>query len=449
MLNEKEKKKYNIIVKVEKGEISRKEASLELKISLRQIDKLRHIYRDYGECGFIHKNRGRISEKKIDKTIIEELKQLYLNEYYDYNFEAFYDELTENKKYKGKYAISYSTLYNSFLNDDIISPLAHKGTIKLYNEKIKKAIINKENVSEEKIELYETRQIAFTKAHTRRASNMFVFGQEVQMDACEKKWFGGIVSYLHLAVDKGTKKVLFGWFEYEELTRGYFILLFNMIINYGIPKKIKTDNRNSFSNLSNKVDTTQFGLICETLNIELITTSISTAKANVERQNKTFKDRLIAEFRHENITSIDEANKYLNEIFIPKMNRKFSYEIDNKTSQMRKNSYSLKELKLIISEKYSRIIDNASSIKYSNKYYIPINTETGEIVCFKAHTKCTFIINYDGEYWCQIENKYYKLEEIENRDKTMKKESDKLKEDKERKKYIPPENHPWRHFKIK
>ena len=67
------------------------------------------------------------------------------------------------------------------------------------------------------------------------------FGQEVQMDACEKMWFGGIVSYLHLAVDKGTKKVLFGWFEYEELTRAYFILLYNLIINYGIPLRIKTE----------------------------------------------------------------------------------------------------------------------------------------------------------------------------------------------------------------
>ena len=40
---------------------------------------------------------------------------------------------------------------------------------------------------------------------------------------------------------------------------------------------------------------TQFGKVCERLNIALHTTSISTAKANVERENKTFKDRLIAE----------------------------------------------------------------------------------------------------------------------------------------------------------
>lgn len=76
------------------------------------------------------------------------------------------------------------------------------------------------------------------------------------MDACENFWFGDIVSYLHLAVDKATKKVLFGWFEYEEITRGYFVLLYNIIINYGIPYKIKADNRNSFSNNKNMVNTT-------------------------------------------------------------------------------------------------------------------------------------------------------------------------------------------------
>ena len=127
------------------------------------------------------------------------------------------------------------------------------------------------------------------------------------MDACEKLWFGGTVSYLHLAVDKATKKVLFGWFEFEEITRGYYVLLFHIIINYGIPAKIKADNRSTFS--ANNVKTknkknflTQFGRACERLNITLETTSISTAKAHVERENGTFKNRLIAELRYEGIT---------------------------------------------------------------------------------------------------------------------------------------------------
>ena len=446
-LNDKEQRNFDIIKKVVEGNLTRKEAMFELELSRQQIYRLINIYHSKGKDGFIHKNRGKIAHNKLDKKLIEELEQLYLNEYYDYNFEAFYDELQENKKYKDKYNISYSSLYKEFLNDDIISPIAHKGTIKLYTEKMNKAIVENAEIEEEKIDLFKSRQITFEQAHTRRSSNMFAFGQEVQMDACEKKWFGGIVSHLHLAVDKGTKKVLFGWFEFEELTRGYFVLLYNIIVNYGIPARIKTDNRNSFSNQENKVDTTQFGMICNTLGIELITTSISTAKANVERENKTFKDRLIAELRHENITDIDNANKYLNEIFIPKMNKKFSYEINYETSKMKPNSYSLDELNLIISEKFIRIIDNASAIKYQSKYYIPVNPNTGEVTCFMRRTECTFIITYNAEYWCKIEGNYYKLEELESRDTTMKKE---ITNDKpvERKKYIPPANHPWRKMKI-
>ena len=303
-------------------------------------------------------------------------------------------------------------------------------------------------IEDEKIELFQSRKIAFEKSHVRRSSNMYSFGQEVQMDACEKEWFGNIVSHLHLAVDKGTKKVLFGWFEYEEITRAYFILLYNMILNYGIPKRIKTDNRNSFSNRENKTDTTHFGIICNTLDIELVTTSVSTAKANVERENRTFKNRLIAELRHEGITDIDKANKYLNEVFIPKMNKKFSYEVDSKTSKMRSNNYSEQELNLIISEKYTRIIDNASSIKYDTKYYIPINPETGELVCFMKKTECTVIITYNAELWCKIENNYYMLVEVEDRSATMKKEITNEKPTKKIK-YIPPDNHTWRKFKIK
>ena len=304
-------------------------------------------------------------------------------------------------------------------------------------------INNKEVIHDEKMELYQSRQIAFEKSHIRRSSNMYAFGQEIQMDASPKIWFGEIVTHLHLAVDKGTKKVLFGWFEYEEITRAYFVLLFNIIINYGIPKRIKTDNRTTFSNQENKVDTTQFGRICIELGIELMTTSVPTAKANVERENGTFKNRLIAELRHEKIVDIDEANKYLNEIFIPKMNKKFSYEIIEETSMMKTNNYSEEELNLIISEKFTRIIDNASSIKYNNKYYIPANPDTGQITCFIKKTECKFIITYNAEYWCEIEGEYYKLIELEDRNATMKKEKDNN-NPVERKQYIPPAEHPWR-----
>lgn len=444
MLNDKERKKYEVIEKVMNGTMKRKEASMELGLTLKQIDRLKGIYITKGEDGFIHGNRGKKNPNKKDESLMKELKKLYLNEYYDYNFEQFYEEIF------GKYNISYDAMLKHFTHDDIISPLAHKKTVKRYHEKMRAAIANKaEDAASETMELYKSRMIAVEKAHIRRASNLYVFGQEVQMDACEKLWFGGIVSYLHLAVDKATKKVLFGWFEFEEITRGYYVLLFHIIINYGIPAKIKADNRSTFSannakDKDKKNFLTQFGKTCERLGIRLETTSVSTAKANVERENGTFKNRLIAELRHEEIITIDEANEYLNQVFIPKMNQKFSYRIDKKTSVMKENTYTEEELKLMISERKEKIIDNASAIHDNYKYYIPIHSETGEVTCFSKGTKCIFIINYDGEYWCEIENHYYQLMELKNRDLVMKKEIENKDKKKEHHKYIPPKNHPWR-----
>ncbi len=113
---------------------------------------------------------------------------------------------------------------------------------------------------------------------------------------------------------------------------------------------------------------------------------------------------------------------------------------------MRENTYTEEELKLIISERKEKSIDNASCINYKYKYYIPTDLETGEVINFKKGTKCVLIINYDGEYLCEIENHYYQLLELENRDLTMKKESEVTDSTilKERHKYIPPKNHPWR-----
>lgn len=108
-------------------------------------------------------------------------------------------------------------MYNEFLKDDIVSPIAHKRTMKAYNEKMQTEIntFNKnsnepDELLEGKIELFKTRKLEQEKAYIRRSSNFLAFGQEIQMDACSKLWFGNIVSFLHLAVDKATKKVLFG-----------------------------------------------------------------------------------------------------------------------------------------------------------------------------------------------------------------------------------------------
>lgn len=441
-LNKNEREKYLIIEKVVNGEKSRNDASKELDKSLRQIDRLCKKYKEEGEKGFIHKSRGKKSNnKRIDKNIKEEIINLYINEYFDYNYSHFY----EDAKIKEKYNISFVSLKTILDEADVISPLAQRKTRKEYNERMKEVIERKDSkITEEVKFVYESRRLTEEQAHTRKTSNLMKFGEEIQMDAAEYMWFGDIVSQLHLAVDRATKNVLFGWFGEQETTRNYFILLYNIVYIYGIPELIKTDQRGTFivnNDYGDETKLTQFGMICKKLNIKLNSNSNPLHKPNVERENHTFENRLKAELRHENITTFEDANRYLNDIFIPKMNERFAYPIDSARSVMKENKYSVEELKLIISEKDERIIDNASSIQYNKKYYVPIDNDSN-IVHYKHGTKCIVIVNYDYELWCKIENDYYKLKEVEKYVPTpinsVKKKSQ------VKKQYIPPANHPWR-----
>ena len=220
------------------------------------------------------------------------------------------------------------------------------------------------------------------------------------------------------------------------------------ILKYGIPKKIKTDKRGTFSlnnvKTKSKLNTTQFGRVCSDLSIVLKSSSAPLFKPNIERENKTFKGRLIAELRHENITNDYDANKYLNEVFIPKINNLFSYEITPEKNDIVTNTYTEKELNIIISEHYNRKIDNSSAIKYNNCYYVPVDIETGEIISYSQNTLCTVIIAYDKSFWGSIENKIYRLVKVNAPEKKKYVKTTKTIEEINRSKaHKPAPNHPW------
>ena len=438
-VNEKELKRKELIDLVINKKITQKEAALKLEITDRQIRRLIIKYYDQGDNAFIHGNKGKISNKKISEDLSTEIINIYLTEYSDYNFSHFYEE------HGFKYGISFPAMVNIFETNEIISPLAQHKTVKLYNQNMKNAIKDS-TITESQQKLYIQRKQEEFEKHIRKSTLHYCFGQEVQMDAAFWIWFGEDETALHLAVDKATKKVLYGWFDYEETTQAYLTVLMNMILCYGIPNRIKTDKRNSFSvnnarSSKTKLNLTQFGRICEDLEITLSSSSDPLFKPNVERENGTFKRRLKAELRHENITTIDEANKYLNNVFIPKINKRFSYDINPNKNMMKPNNYSINELNILISIRIERTIDNASSVKYFNHYYLPINDETGEVMSFKSGTKCNVVNSYNNKLYGIINNNIYSLLLVEQQENTNNQSASKNG-------YKSSKNNPWRKFKI-
>ena len=56
-LKKKEREKFEVIEKIIQGKMSKKEASLQLHLTIRQINRLIIKYHQEGEKGFIHKNK--------------------------------------------------------------------------------------------------------------------------------------------------------------------------------------------------------------------------------------------------------------------------------------------------------------------------------------------------------------------------------------------------------
>lgn len=107
-----------------------------------------------------------------------------------------------------------------------------------------------------------------------------------------------------------------------------------MLKTYGIPHKIKTNNRTIFA-YKNKsthpieTDTfTQYSYAAKQLGILIETSSVPEFKSIIERLFGKFQSRLNVYLRLEKIASVEEANKYL-KIFIPKYNAQFTLQENN------------------------------------------------------------------------------------------------------------------------
>src|SRR3546814_7178595 len=97
-------------------------------------------------------------------------------------------------------------------------------------------------------------------------------------------------------------------FSYMEAARAY-------IERHGKPVAFYSDKHSVFRNARASAargdGMTHFGRSLDALNIEIICANSPQAKGRVERANATLQDRLVKAMRLEGISSIEEANAFL------------------------------------------------------------------------------------------------------------------------------------------
>ena len=439
-----EKEKYDVIKELVDHNGNKNRAAMKLGLSKRQINRLIIKYKENGKYAFIHGNRSKKPVNALDKSISEDIITLYKNKYYDFNFNHFKEFLKKDENID----VSYDFIYKTLSKEGILSPKARKKTRK---EFIKKQLLKEKKInndmSNEEIEIIVNHEIALEDSHPRCEKPKY-FGEVIEQDGSIHNWFGDKKSCLHLAIDKATSNVVGAYFDKQETLNGYYNVLYQILTNYGIPYKFLTDNRTVFNYMSLNPDKrtsdkdvlTQYGYACKQLGIELETTSVSQAKGLIERTNGTFQGRLVQELRLNGINTIEEANKYLIDVFVPNFNKRFAIDY-KKFSSAFDDSPSEEKINYTLAVLTPRKIDNGNSIKYHNKYYQPYLDN--KIKCFMPKTECLVIKAFNSDLLVAIDENVYELKEL-SRNERFSKNLDEIVEVKEKKKYIPPMTHPWK-----
>ena len=439
-----EQEKYEVIKELVDHNGNKNRASKKLGLSRRQIDRLIIKYKEKGKAGFVHGNRTRKPVNALDNSISEDIILLYKTKYYDFNFNHFKEFLKKDEKID----VSYDFIYKSLTKADILSPKARKKTKREFKKKqlLEEKKINNA-MSDEQIDYIVNHEIALEDSHPRGEKPKY-FGELIEQDGSIHEWFGGFKTCLHLAIDKATSTIVGAYFDKQETLNGYYNVFHQILINYGIPYKFLTDNRTVFNYMSLNPDKrtsdkdvlTQYGYACKQLGIELETSSVSQAKGLIERTNGTFQGRLVNELKLHGITTIEEANKYLIDVFVPYFNQRFAMDY-TKFKSVFESSPSEEKINYTLAVLTPRKIDNGNSIKYQNKYYQPYLNN--QIKCFSPKTECLVIKTFNGELLVTIDEQVLELKEL-SRNERFSKEFNEVTEAKEKEKYIPPMSHPWK-----
>ena len=336
LVTNKDTKRYCIINKAIDKKITQKEAAKNIGISERQIRRLVKQTKENGLKGIIHKSRNKPSAKKISNEMKQKIIELKEAKYIDFK-PTFFTEKLKN-------------------NEGII----------ISSETVRKILIN--------AGLHQNKKTK--QKHRQYRERRPCFGELIQLDGSFHNWFGEEKSWLIGYIDDATSNNYLR-FTNSESTKEIMSSTKNYIEKYGCPVALYVDkdsiykvsrDQNIEEQLKNDLPITQFTRAMNELGIEVICANSPQAKGRVERSFKTHQDRLVKELKLRSITTIEEANKFLEHEYTAYHNKKFSIEAKNKENmhiQLPLNS----NLQAILSVQNKRSILNDFTVRYNGRVF--------------------------------------------------------------------------------
>ncbi len=330
-LNQREQARLQILNSVMEFQVPRAQAAELLGISERQFRRILAAYRRDGAAALVHGNRGRKPRNAVPEDVAAAAVILASGKYAGFNHSHFTEVLAEREGIQ----LSRQTVSRLLNRSGLASAKQHR-----------------------------------PPKHRVRRERMPQEGMLLQVDGSHHRWLEdrGPRFVLLLAVDDATGTVASALFRPEEDTRGYFLLMEEVIRTYGIPLAIYGDRHGVFKfngkprHITQPVGPTQFTRAMQELGIEQIFARSPQAKGRVERMAGTFQDRLVSELRLAGAATIDQANAVLRD-FLPHFNSQFHVPAQQSQPAYRSLEPSL-HLERILCFKHSRQVARDNTVKY-------------------------------------------------------------------------------------
>ena len=338
-LTMKEAQRYKVITEVQEGYVKVREAAEILGLSQRQIYRIKARVKGEGAGGIIHKSRGKHRPRWLREKIKDKIDHLYKTKYRGFNL----------------------THMTEYLNEE-------EG-IKVSRESVRQILLGKGSYVKKR---------RYPK-HRQWREPCEREGQMVQFDTSDHDWLEGRGPRLYLigGVDDATGKVAGAKFMLADGVKQNMEVFWGIVQRRGIPLSVYVDRGSNFKTtrhqsmehqLKGEYPSTQFARALEELGVRMIYAYSPEAKGRVERKFGVLQDRLCSELRLHNISTQEEANRYLTKKFIPKHNLMFSRLAKELGSAYRPSPKGL-VLKDIFCLKKERTVAGDNTISHQGKTF--------------------------------------------------------------------------------
>ncbi len=322
------------------GRTTRAHAALLLGITEKSITRKAKKLRESGIAGLRHGNKGKSPINRSSEAIRDEALNLAMTKYFDFNVAHCFDTLVANHGL----TVSYSTFH---------------------------LWCRKAGIKQSK-----RRRPSKARLYRERMANE---GLMLQMDGSPHKWNGKDEWCLIGLIDDATSDMPTARFYPTETTWGCMNTLRAVIERKGVPEIIYTDQAGWAGGGEKRQNFSQFVRACEELGIRIITTPSAEAKGRIERAWRTIQGRLVPELRLAGITMMKDANRYLDQVFLPNYWSKRNTVIARDSRCRYRPLEAHMDLDRILCMKYWRVVNRDHTVSFETRIFKILAPQLGSL----------------------------------------------------------------------